>query len=67
MLASRSEYFKSMLTSGFRECESEEPILIRDTTPDAFHALLRYIYTDEFLFDNLEILHALHLYGRVFV
>jgi hypothetical protein len=58
ILVARSQYFRVMLTSGFRE--GQEPpykrartngqegaadITIGDTSPEAFKAILRYLYT----------------------
>ena len=63
ILIAQSEYFGAMLNSGFREGqgprakrartsggEAGTEITISDTTPEAFKALLRYLYTDELRF-----------------
>ena len=51
ILVARSEYFRTMLTSGFSEGqEATTEIPIRDCTPGAFKALLRYLYTDQLQF-----------------
>ena len=51
ILVARSEYFRTMLTSGFSEGQgATTEIPIRDTTPGAFRALLRYLYTDQLHF-----------------
>ena len=51
MLIARSDYFKTMLTSGFSEGQAHQ-IKIGDTTPEAFRAILRYLYTDELNFTD---------------
>ena len=68
ILEARSQYFRAMLSSGFRE--GQEPaykrartsgqeeaadITIGDTTPEAFRALLRYLYTDELRLQKVEM------------
>ena len=51
ILVARSEYFRTMLTSGFSEGQgATTEIPIRDCTPGAFKALLRYLYTDQLHF-----------------
>ena len=72
ILVARSQYFRAMLTSGFRE--GQEPpykrartsgqeeaadITIGDTTPEAFRALLRYLYTDELCFADEQLLDVM--------
>ena len=72
ILEARSQYFRAMLSSGFRE--GQEPaykrartsgqeeaadITIGDTTPEAFKALLRYLYTDELCFADEQLLDVM--------
>lgn len=45
ILAARCNYFKVLLFGDMREARSGAEIPIVDTTPDAFHALLEYIYS----------------------
>ena len=45
ILAARCNYFKVLLFGEMREARSDADIPIVDTTPDAFHALLEYIYS----------------------
>ena len=72
ILQAQSEYFGAMLSSGFREgqeppCkraktsgqEAATEITIGDTTPEAFRALLRYLYTDELRFEEEELLDVM--------
>jgi speckle-type POZ protein len=58
ILAARSDYFRSMLTSPFREGEAHE-ISIGDTTPQAFKSLLRYLYTDELQFADEHLIDVM--------
>ena len=60
VLGARSEYFKAMLTSGFKE-QQDGKITIEDTTPGAYRALLRYLYTDELRFADEEVLNVMRL------
>ena len=60
VLCARSEYFKAMLTSGFKE-QQDGKISIDDTTPGAFRTLLRYLYTDELRFADVEVLNVIRL------
>ena len=60
ILAARSEYFRAMLTSGFSEGQGiAHEIAIRDTTPEAFVALFRYLYTDELRFADEHVLEVM--------
>ena len=76
ILVGRSDYFRAMLTSGFRERREEEggsdlgkrqredavkarEIPILDTTPEAFKALLRYLYTDELEFADEHLIDVM--------
>ena len=52
ILATRSTYFCSMFSSGMREAQRGNDIVIQDTSPAAFRALLLYLYTDELAFDQ---------------
>ena len=46
ILSARSEYFNTMLTSNFREADSDVTIEVRDTTSVAFRAIIRYLSAD---------------------
>ena len=72
ILIAQSEYFGAMLNSGFREGqgprakrartsggEAGTEITISDTTPEAFKALLRYLYTDELRFADQHLLDVM--------
>ena len=61
ILIARSEYFRAMLTSGFSEGQkgSSKEITIGDTTPEAFKALLRYLYTDELHFPDEHLIDVM--------
>ena len=72
VLITQSEYFRAMLTAGFREGqgppakrartlgqEAATEITIGDTTPEAFRALLRYLYTDELRFEDEQLLDVM--------
>ena len=49
ILMARSDYFKSMFNSGFRESDrvSNRPLEIKETSPEAFRSLLTYLYTGD--------------------
>ena len=49
ILMARSDYFKSMFNSGFRESDrvSNRPLEIMETSPEAFRSLLTYLYTGD--------------------
>ena len=49
LLVARSVYFRTMLSSGFKEANSNE-VLIGDVSISAFKEILMYIYTDELVF-----------------
>ena len=74
VLCARSEYFKAMLLGSFQEglapaakrqkasTASSSDVLevtIGDTTPSAFKAILRYIYTDELAFNDDDIVQVM--------
>ena len=72
VLITHSEYFRAMLTAGFREGqepvakrartsgqEAATEIRIGETTPEAFRALLRYLYTDELRFADEQLLDVM--------
>jgi len=46
ILASRSEYFSSLYSSGMKEAAANE-IVVSNYSYNAFHEFLRFIYTDE--------------------
>jgi speckle-type POZ protein len=52
ILAARSTYFRTMFSSGMKEAQKGNDIIVQDTSPAAFRALLRYLYTDELAFDD---------------
>merc|ERR1712125_217966 len=51
ILVARSNYFHTMFLGGLKEAGQEE-VEIRETTPAAFRALLKFIYTDNLSFDE---------------
>ena len=59
ILAARSTYFRSMFSSGMREAQSGNDIVIQDTSPAAFRALLLYLYADELAFDDTLVVDVL--------
>ena len=59
ILAARSTYFRSMFSSGMREAQRGNDIVIQDTSPAAFHALLLYLYADELAFDDTLVVDVL--------
>jgi hypothetical protein len=52
ILAARLPYFRTMFSSGMKEAQEENDIIVKDTSPMAFRALLLYLYTDELAFDD---------------
>uniref|UniRef100_A0A0G4H6Y7 BTB domain-containing protein n=1 Tax=Chromera velia CCMP2878 TaxID=1169474 RepID=A0A0G4H6Y7_9ALVE len=61
ILINRSEYFQVMLTSGFAEGrEARKEIPIHNTTPEAFKAILRYLYTDELEFPTKHLVDVMN-------
>ena len=65
LLVARSEYFERMLCGGFAEAGSSAAgsaaqIPIQNTTPAAFRALLRYLYTDELAFSEDDVRACAH-------
>ena len=65
ILAARCAYFRTMLSSHFQEGQGTEPIRIGETTPNAFRAILRYIYTDELKFDDEDVIHVMRKVRRL--
>ncbi|XP_077997835.1 BTB/POZ domain-containing protein 9-like [Glandiceps talaboti] len=70
ILAARCEYFRALLFGGMRESRPEcTEIELKDTTSQAFHALLKYIYTGKMNLQDLkedallDILGLAHRYG----
>ena len=72
ILASRSEYFRRMFLGPFREgkkrklgsatsSSADGEVAIGDMAPRSFQALLRYLYTDELVFDDAEVIHVIQL------
>ena len=59
LLVSRSKYFRVMLMSSFQEGQSDSIVTIGDTTPDAFRALLRYVYTDRLICDDTSVVDVM--------
>uniref|UniRef100_A0A0G4GWD0 BTB domain-containing protein n=1 Tax=Chromera velia CCMP2878 TaxID=1169474 RepID=A0A0G4GWD0_9ALVE len=61
ILIRRSEYFRTMLTSGFAEGqEGCREITIGNTTPEAFKAILCYLHTDELRFPGEHLMEVMH-------
>ena len=52
ILAARSTYFRTMFSSGMKEAQDGNDIIVQDTSPAAFRAMLLYLYTDELAFDD---------------
>ena len=48
-----------MFSSGMREAQRGNDIVIQDTSPAAFRALLLYLYTDELAFDDTLLVDVL--------
>ena len=71
ILSSRCEYFSTMLTSDFTEGASgsgmEAPLMVADTTPAAFRALLTYLYTDTIELDDTCVVDVACLSQRYLV
>jgi sugar lactone lactonase YvrE len=59
ILAARCTYFRVMFSSGMREAQRGNDIVIQDTSPAAFRALLLYLYTDELAFDDTLLVDVL--------
>ena len=59
ILAARSTYFRVMLFSGVIEAQGGSDIIIQDTSPAGFRALLLYLYTDELVFDDTLVVNVL--------
>jgi hypothetical protein len=68
ILAARSEYFKTMLTGNFQEGAAAAGVgantrrlrvEISDTKPATLRALLRYLYTDELLFEDADLVDVM--------
>ena len=59
ILAARSTNFRSMFSSGMREAQRGNDIVIQDTSPAAFRALLLYLYTYELAFDDTFVVDVL--------
>ncbi|RZF39905.1 hypothetical protein LSTR_LSTR010533 [Laodelphax striatellus] len=69
ILAARSEYFRALLYGGLKESHQTE-IELKDTSIEAFKALLKYIYTSHMSLASvkdivLDILGLAHQYGFV--
>jgi hypothetical protein len=52
ILAARSTYFRTMFSSGMKEAQKGNDIIVQDTSPAAFRALLLYLYTDKLAFGD---------------
>ena len=48
-----------MLTSSFQEGQHDATVTIGDTTPAAFHAVLRYLYTDGLACDDESVVDVM--------
>merc|ERR1712167_73471 len=64
ILSVRCEYFSTMLASAFREGQPGGQVEVRDTTPGAFKSLLNFLYTDELVFDDEDVLQLMRLAHR---
>jgi len=58
ILVSRSSYFRGLLLKD-EGVGSGGPIHVENTSPAAFRAILRYLYTDELIFDEAEMLQVM--------
>ena len=58
ILAARSPYFRVML-SRVTEAQGGSDIIIQDTSPAGFRALLLYLYTDELVFDDTLVVNVI--------
>lgn len=56
ILFSRCDYFKRMFAPG---AAAGGVIPVAETTPAAFKSILRYLYTDELLFADSDVLHVM--------
>ena len=48
-----------MLTSSFQEGQHDAVVTIGDTTPSAFRAVLRYLYTDDLVCDDESVVDVM--------
>ena len=48
-----------MLTSSFQEGQHDAVVTIGDTTPSAFRAVLRYLYTDDLVCDEESVVDVM--------
>ena len=71
ILSARCECFSTMLTSSFTEGASgsgtDAPLMVADTTPAAFRALLTYLYTDMVELDDACVVDVACLSQRYLV
>ena len=73
ILSARCEHFSTMLSSGFTEGASGSgsgagtPLMVADTTPAAFRALLTYLYTDMVELDDACVVDVACLSQRYLV
>lgn len=61
LLAGRSDYFRTMLSSGFREGGAGAKVDVEDTTAAAFRAVLRYLYTEAVDLEGAEPRHVVEI------
>ena len=60
ILASSSEFFRTMFTSEMKERYEQNIIITADLDPDAVKALIDFVYTETIIINNENILQLLH-------
>ena len=55
ILASRCEYFRSLLFGDMKEAHSDAVIPLPDVTPESFRVLLEYMYSGEVCLSDLSL------------
>mmetsp|Transcript_75130 Transcript_75130/g.242921 ORF Transcript_75130/g.242921 Transcript_75130/m.242921 type:complete len:546 (-) Transcript_75130:315-1952(-) len=64
ILSARSVYFRTMFASQFREGRQGAKVEVCDTSATAFRSLLRFLYTDELLVDDSDVVQLMRLAHR---
>ena len=59
LLSARSEYFRTMLSASFREAQPSSEVPIGGMSSSAFKELLAYIYTDELVFSDKNMIDVM--------